>query len=342
MILSGGSGTRLWPLSTPGRPKQFADLVPGGASMFHATLTRLSGLPGLGVPIVVTGADHLGLVESALTDAEMVGSVVIVEPVGRNTAPAVAAAVTVADPDDVLVILPSDHLIADLDRFRGHVGEAVGHARAGAIVTFGVVPTRPDTGYGYLEVGDAQDGAHRLAGFKEKPGPEEAQALVADGHHLWNSGMFVAQAGHLEEEMSRTSPEVLIGVRDAVGPAEGEVIRLGPGFARVEAISFDHAVMERTDRGIVIPIDVGWDDLGSYLALFGHAVKDRRGNAVSGRVVLDDVDDSLVMATWRVVAVAGLSSVVVVETPEAVLVVPLDRAQMVRDLVEQVDQTEQG
>lgn len=342
MILSGGSGTRLWPLSTPGRPKQFAELLPGGVSLFHSTLTRLTGLAGLGPPIVVTGEDHLPLVQAGLTDSGITGALVLLEPVGRNTAPAVAAAATIADPDDVLVILPSDHLINDVDRFRGHVGDAAGHARAGSIVTFGVVPTRPDTGYGYIEVGDALDGAYRVARFREKPGAEEAAALVAEGRYLWNSGMFVAQAKHLEDEMSRTAPDVLQGARGAVGGSHGEVVRLSPSFGGVESISFDHAVMERTDRGVVIPIEVGWDDIGSYLALHGQASKDPRGNSVSGQVILDEVDDSLIVATSRVVAVAGMAGVVVVETPAAVLVVPLDRAQMVRSLAEQVGENEPG
>lgn len=334
MILSGGSGTRLWPLSTPERPKQFADLVPGGVSLFAATLTRLHGLPDLGPPIVVTGADHLTLVEEALSGAGIDDSLVLVEPEGRNTAPAVGAAVAVADREDVLVILPSDHLIDDPDRFREHVGRAVALALSGSIVSFGVVPTRPETGYGYIEAGESIEGAHRVARFKEKPGVDEAAGLAADGRHLWNSGMFVAHSGTLDEEMARTCPGVISGARRAVGTAEDGVVRLGAGFANIESISFDHAVMERTERAVVIPIDVGWDDIGSYRALHGQLAKDQRANAVAGRVVLEDVEGSLIVATSRVVAVAGFTAVVVVETPDAVLVVPLDRAQEVRDLAE--------
>lgn len=334
MILSGGSGTRLWPLSTRERPKQFADLIPGGVPLFEATLTRLEGLPELGPPIVVTGVDHLVLVEQSLFDVGVDDGLVLVEPEGRNTAPAVAAALTVAEPEDVLVILPSDHLIGDLEGFREHVGRAVELARAGSIVAFGVVPIRADTGYGYIESGEPVDGAHRVARFKEKPDLEEAKALVADGRHFWNSGMFVAHAGTLADEMSRTCPDVITMASGAVVPAEEGVVRLGPGFGDVESISFDHAVMERTGRAVVIPIDVGWDDIGSYPALQGRLGKDENGNSVMGRVVLDGVEGSLVMATSRVVAVAGLVDVVVVETPEAVLVVPLVQAQGIRALAE--------
>lgn len=330
VILSGGSGTRLWPLSTARLPKQFADLIPGQDPLFTATLGRLAGLEGLGPPVVVTGAAHAELVRDAVAGSD---ALVLVEPAGRNTAPAVVAAALAVSPDDVLCVLPSDHLIGDLDAFRAAVGAAAALARDGRIVTFGVLPRRPDTGYGYLELGEeVAGGAHLIARFKEKPDAAEAARLVDDGRHLWNAGMFVLTAAAAIAETARWRPEVLAAVRSAVPPHPRGFVDLGESFLGAEAISFDHAVMEQTDLGVVLPLDAGWDDVGSYQSIHEHLPQDADGNAVAGRVVLDGVRDSLVIARSRVVAVAGLSEVAVIETPDAVLVVALDESQRVRDV----------
>jgi mannose-1-phosphate guanylyltransferase/mannose-1-phosphate guanylyltransferase/mannose-6-phosphate isomerase len=334
VILSGGSGTRLWPLSTQARPKQFARIVPEGPTLFEATLTRLSPLEDVEAPIVVTGTGHLALVTEAAEASGISPWLTIVEPVGRNTAPAAAAAALASDPSEILVLLPSDHLIDEVDRFGQHVAAAAALARTGSIVTFGVTPDRPETGYGYIEVGDPLDGGYTVTRFKEKPTAEAAAEMAIDGRHLWNSGMFVATAGTLTAELDRLAPTVLSGVAAAMTPTEDGLLTLGPSFSEVEAISFDHAVMERTGRAAVIPIDVGWDDIGSFQAVWARAAKDADGNYVSGDVLLDEVSGSLVMATSRTLAVAGLSDMVVIETPEAVLVLPLDRAQEVRGLAE--------
>ena len=339
VILSGGSGTRLWPLSTPDLPKQFADLAPGLPILFDATLGRLDGVAGVGAPVVVTGIRHLELVSRSLERVGIGESLVLVEPQGRNTGPAVAAAALSLDPDEVMVILPSDHVIDDLARFRGAVSTASDLARQDSIVTFGVVPTRPDTGYGYIEVGESigGGGAFRVTRFKEKPDEEEAERLVSDGRHLWNSGMFVARAGTVVSEMDRLQPRLLTAVRDALPGAPSGVVELGERFTAADSMSFDHAVMEHTDHAVVVPLDAGWDDVGSYLALHAHSVLDGDGNAVSGRVVLDDVTGSLILSHSRVVAVAGVSGIAVIETPDAVLVVPLDQSQRVRKLAEGAD-----
>ena len=334
VILSGGSGTRLWPLSTHARPKQFADLIPGGPSLFGATISRLAGVAGTAPPIVVSGVDHLGLVRAEAATSGVEPMVVIVEPMGRNTAPAVAAAALLADSEDVLVILPSDHLIGDTGAFQDGVGTAVGHALSGSIVAFGVTPTRAETGYGYIETGDSVGDGWQVARFKEKPAVEEAGEMMSDGRHLWNSGMFVAMAGVLIDEMAATCPAILEGVRGAVPTSIEGLAVLGPSFATVEAISFDHAVMERTGRAVVIPLDVGWDDIGSYQALMGLSAKDGEGNAVSGPVILENVTGSFIHATTRTVAVAGMSDVIVVEAADGVLVVSLSEAQRVKDLAE--------
>ncbi len=336
MILSGGAGTRLWPLSTPGFPKQFATLT-GEDSLFTQALHRLAGRPGVSPPIVVTGSAHAELVKVFAAESGVDIHLILVEPAGRNTAPASLAAALSSDPDDVLVILPSDHLIRAHDVFADAVIRSVEYAAEGSVVTFGVVPSRAETGYGYIELGEPLPGAFRVRRFKEKPDQEEAERLTSGGNHVWNSGMFVVSAAGLLMEASRHCPVILAGVTAAMrAPVDG-IVELGAEFLNVERISLDHAIMEKTENAIVMPIDVGWDDVGSFEALWSIAEKDDRGNVTSGDTVLIDVEGSLVKATSRTVAVAGVSDVVVVETPDVVLVVPRNQSQMVRDLAERAE-----
>lgn len=336
MILSGGAGTRLWPLSTPGFPKQFATLT-GEDSLFTQALHRLAGRPGVSPPIVVTGSAHAELVKVFAAESGVDIHLILVEPAGRNTAPASLAAALSSDPDDVLVILPSDHLIRDQGAFADAVIRSVEYAAEGSVVTFGVVPSRAETGYGYIELGEPLPGAFRVRRFKEKPDQEEAERLTSGGNHVWNSGMFVVSAAGLLMEASRHCPVILAGVTAAMrAPVDG-IVELGAEFLNVERISLDHAIMEKTENAIVMPIDVGWDDVGSFEALWSIAEKDDRGNVTSGDTVLIDVEGSLVKATSRTVAVAGVSDVVVVETPDVVLVVPRNQSQMVRDLAERAE-----
>jgi mannose-1-phosphate guanylyltransferase/mannose-6-phosphate isomerase len=337
VVLSGGSGTRLWPLSTPDLPKQFVSLF-DNRSLFDLTIARVVGIPGAERPIVVTGSGHLALVEQALSASSVDGSVIVVEPAGRNTAPAAIAAALMAKSHDILVIVPSDHLIADVEGFRAGVAEAARHAADGAIVTFGIEPSRPETGYGYIEIGDSAGGeAFSVRRFTEKPGVDEAAAMAGDGRHLWNSGMFVARADQFVAEASVHCPAILEGVERSLPPDGDGTVHLGESFESVEAISIDYAIMEKTDRALIVPLDVGWSDVGSYQSLLEASDRDGRGNHVSGKVALVDVEGSLVVATARRVAVVGLSEVVVVETEEAVLVIPLDRSQEVRDIAERVE-----
>jgi mannose-1-phosphate guanylyltransferase/mannose-6-phosphate isomerase len=336
VILSGGAGTRLWPLSTPGFPKQFATLT-GEDSLFTQALHRLAGRPGVSPPIVVTGSAHAELVKVFAAESGVDIHLVLVEPAGRNTAPASLAAALSSDPDDVLVILPSDHLIRDQGAFADAVIRSVEYAAEGSVVTFGVVPSRAETGYGYIELGEPLPGAYKVRRFKEKPDQEEAERLTSGGNHVWNSGMFVVSAAGLLMEASRHCPVILAGVTAAMrAPVDG-IVELGAEFLNVERISLDHAIMEKTENAIVMPIDVGWDDVGSFEALWSIAEKDGRGNVTSGDTVLIDVEGSLVKATSRTVAVAGVSDVVVVETPDVVLVVPRNQSQMVRDLAERAE-----
>lgn len=332
VILSGGSGTRLWPLSTPELPKQFVPLF-DGKSLFDLTLARLGGIEGAVSPIVVTGAAHRRLVESALEIGLNRPSRIIIEPVGRNTAPAAVAAAMVAEPDDVLVIVPSDHLISDVDGFRNGMAMAADHALRGGIVTFGIEPSRPETGYGYIEIGDRKGpGVFEVRVFKEKPDMEGARQMATDGRHVWNSGMFVARSDHLLEEARLHCPGIVEGVEHALSAPDGDVCELAASFRDVDANSIDYAIMEKTDRALVIPIDVGWDDVGSFESLLSAVARDSDGNYVDGEITMSDVSGSFLKATSRKVAVAGLNDIVVVETPDAVLVVPLDRSQDVRRL----------
>ena len=336
MILSGGAGTRLWPLSTPGFPKQFATLT-GEDSLFTQALHRLAGRPGVSPPIVVTGSAHAELVKVFAAESGVDIHLVLVEPAGRNTAPASLAAALSSDPDDVLVILPSDHLIRDQGAFADAVIRSVEYAAEGSVVTFGVVPSRAETGYGYIELGEPLPGAFRVRRFKEKPDQEEAERLTSGENHVWNSGMFVVSAAGLLMEASRHCPVILAGVTAAMRVPVDGIVELGAAFLNVEKISLDHAIMEKTENAIVMPIDVGWDDVGSFEALWSIAEKDDRGNVTSGDTVLIDVEGSLVKATSRTVAVAGVSDVVVVETPDVVLVVPRNQSQMVRDLAQRAE-----
>lgn len=338
VILSGGSGTRLWPLSTPELPKQFIKLF-DDKSLFAMTLERLQSLGEVAGAIIVTGASHLHLVETELAAASLDVATVLVEPLGRNTAPAAVAAALAASPGDLLMILPSDHLVADVSAFQSAVAAAAVIAGEGGIVTFGIRPDRPETGYGYIEIGEPVGGAFAVRRFREKPDAAEAAGLAADGRHLWNSGMFVTLVDHLIEEASSHCPDIVAGVRAALPAQTLGVVELGETFGSVESISIDHAIMERTRRSLVLPVDFGWSDVGSYRSLLEASDLDVAGNHVIGDVVISDVSGSIVIATSRHVVVAGLGDVVVVETPDAVLVVPIDRAQGVRQLHEKAKGT---
>ena len=292
---------------------------------------------GFAAPLIVTSQDHLGLVSVAVSGAGVEPNLVISEPTGRNTAPAAVAAALNSDPGDVLVIVPSDHLIDDDDGFAEVAIGSAPLAEEGWLVTFGVKPTRPETGYGYIEIGEPVAGGHRVKQFTEKPGRAEAARMLEEGGHVWNSGMFVMTAGTLLAEAEAHCPSIVSGVAESMGIVDSGVLRLTTEFGDIESVSIDTAIMEKTDKAVVVPIDVGWDDIGSYESLWAALERDDSENAVSGSVVLKGVSGSLVAATSRLVAVAGLDDVVVIETEDAVLVVPRGRSQMVRDLVDRLE-----
>jgi mannose-1-phosphate guanylyltransferase/mannose-6-phosphate isomerase len=329
VVLSGGVGTRLWPLSTKDTPKQFLELL--GEPLFAATLGRVKKLAGSDA-IIVTGSDQVPAVEKSLAAMEMDTATIVVEPSGRNTAPAVVAAALIADPQDVLVVLPSDHVITNEVTFRQAVIGAVELARDGALVTFGIEPSRPETGYGYIELGTPFGPGFRMDRFKEKPDEDEATQLAAGGAHLWNSGMFVFGAEQILGEARRQAPEIVTAVEAALPLERSGTIRLDESFAGVPSISIDHAIMEGAHNGVVIPMDAGWSDVGSWQSVWELSGQDEHGNSFIGDVVAIDAADNYVRSEAKAVAIAGVTGLVVVVTPDVVLIVPKEKSQMVRDL----------
>ncbi|CAA9243148.1 MAG: Mannose-1-phosphate guanylyltransferase / Mannose-6-phosphate isomerase [uncultured Acetobacteraceae bacterium] len=344
VILSGGSGSRLWPLSREGYPKQFWPLVGGARTMLQETASRAVG-PGFAPPVVVCNEAHRFLVAEQLREAKIADARILLEPAARNSAPAVAAAALLlrqTDPDAVLWLMAADHAIADVPVLHAALESAVAAARAGRIVTFGMRPTKAETGYGYIERGGELPGlprVHAVARFIEKPDAATAETLVAGGRHLWNSGMFVATAATLLDELARFAPAVVETVERAMAAAQRDLdfVRLGEAeFAAAPAISIDYAVMEKTERAAVVPTSIGWADIGSWAALWEAAERDGAGNATTGPAELLDCRGCYVRSEGILTAAIGLKDTVVVTTDDAVLVVPRDRAQDVKALVERM------
>ena len=343
VILSGGSGTRLWPVSRASFPKQFWPLI-SDRSMIQETAGRALG-DGFAPPIVVCNHEHRFAVAEQMRLLGVSGTRIVLEPVGRNSAPAITAAALLAaetDPDAVLWMMAADHAIENLPALHAVLAVAAEAARAGRIVTFGMRPTGPETAYGYIEVGAALPGlpgAHDLARFIEKPDAATAATLAGSGRHLWNSGMFVFTAATLIAEMHAHAPEVLAAMRRAVAQraADLDFIRLDPAeFAASPDISIDYAVAERTAHAAVVPADIGWSDIGSWNALWELGHKDGAGNVAVGDVLLEDSTDCYARSDGILTAVVGLQDVVVVVTEDAVLAMHRDRAQDVKKIVDRL------
>ena len=340
VLLSGGSGTRLWPLSREGYPKQFLPLV-GDETMLQATWRRVADIAGA-APIIVANEDHRFLVAEQLRQVGAPKPDILLEPMGRNTAPAIALAALQAmhaGEDPLLLVLPSDHVVADADAFRNAVREAAAAAEAGALVTFGILPSAPETGFGYIEAEHAgSDGVRKVRRFVEKPDGATAQRYLDSGGYYWNSGMFLFRASVLLAELERFRPEIVAACRDAFAAAkrDGDFIRVDrEAFARCPSDSIDYAVMENTDAAMVLPVDIGWNDIGSWSALWDVAARDEAGNAHHGDVIAVDSRNSYAYAR-RLVALVGVDDLVVVETDDAVLVARKDRVQQVKDVVSQL------
>ena len=338
VIMCGGAGTRLWPASRPSRPKQFLSLV-GDRSLFQETALRLAAIRGAQPPVVVAGAAHQGWIERQLGEIGLKG-VLLLEPEGRDSGPAIAAAaawIARTDPEGVAVIVASDHHIPDAEAFARAAEVAAEAARSGRVVTFGVEPTAPLSAYGYIKPGAGGEGVRALDAFVEKPDVETARRYMAAGY-LWNSGNFVARADVLAGEFERFEPAVQAAVARALDEAgDTRPVRLGPAFLGSPKISVDYAVMERTDRAAVLPVSFAWSDVGAWEAVRDAAGRDADGNAVSGEAVLVDARDCLVRAEPGMsVAVVGLSGVAVIAEGDAVLVTDLQASQSVKSVVEQL------
>ena len=335
VLLSGGSGTRLWPLSREAYPKQFLALA-GEHTMLQETWRRVAPLAS-SAPIVVANEEHRFLAAEQLRLVGVDRADIVLEPVGRNTAPAIAAAALQAmagGEDPLLLVLPSDHVVRDAEGFRAAVRTAMGAAENGALVTFGIVPAAPETGFGYIQAAEGE-GVREVLRFVEKPDAATAQAYLESGGYFWNSGMFLFRASRYLAELERLRPDMLAAVRQAFSAAarDGDFIRLDrEAFAACPSDSIDYAVMEHTAGARVLPVDIGWNDVGSWSALWEVSEQDGDGNAHHGDVIAVDSRNSYAYAR-RLVALVGVDDLVVVETDDAVLVARKDRVQQVKEVV---------
>ncbi len=347
VILSGGSGTRLWPVSRKTHPKQFWPLL-SEDSMLQETLSRLNSYPGIQDPVVVCNEDHRFFVAHQLQTSTLDDAAIILEPVGRNTAPAVTAAAFHAlqnaaeEEDPVLLVLPADHVIEDIESFHRALAKAEQLAKSGHLVTFGIVPSAPETGYGYIQAGESlneQPGALQINRFVEKPDRETAEQYLSSGKYFWNSGMFVFRASTYLHALEQFAPDMLAATHRAYEQAEADVdfIRLDKeAFIACPSDSIDYAVMEHTDNGVVIPLDVGWNDVGSWSALWEIGDKDEHGNVLIGDILAQDTTGCYLRSDSRLLATVGIEDIMVVDTHDVVLVAHKDKVQDVKELVSQL------
>lgn len=337
VVLSGGSGTRLWPSSRKASPKQLLPLA-GDTTMLHDTLTRVADVPGRSPAVVVCNATQLAPVQREMRLAGDANGTVIVEPEGRNTAPAVAvAAAVIDDPDAIMLVMPADHVIRDRSAFAAAVATGAVAAADGALVTFGIVPDHPATGYGYLEVGATTGAVAAVARFVEKPDLPTAEEFLAGGNHLWNSGMFMFTTARYLAELLRFEPEMHAASLGAVRGArvsDGVVALEAAAFAASPSNSIDYAVMERTDDAVVVSLDAGWNDLGVWSSVYEVGEADGDGTVKVGDVLATDVRRSYLRSDAGLLAVIGLDDIVAVSTPDAVLITHRERTEDVKAVVE--------
>jgi len=343
LILSGGSGTRLWPVSRKNLPKQFLSLT-GQGTLFQQTVERTRLLPEVGAPIVVASEDHRFLVAEQLLESGIENATIMLEPLARNTAPAIALGALQAverDPDALLLVLPADHLIGDAESFTKGVRLALPSARDGWLATFGIRPDRPETGFGYIRRAKAIDeAAYQVDRFVEKPALATAEEYLADGGYDWNSGMFLFKASRYLEELGLYAPEMLQAVRAAHASAKGDLdfVRIdAEAFAKVPDDSIDYAVMEKTRRAAVIPVACEWSDIGSWSALWLAGIRDAHGNLREGDTITVNTTNSLLRSHDRhLLATVGVDDLIVVTTPDATLVAHRDAAQDVKRVVDEL------
>ena len=342
IIMAGGSGSRLWPLSRQLNPKQFLPLADADFSMLQATIQRLDGL-GAALPRLICNEQHRFLAAEQLRLLGLEKAGILLEPVGRNTAPAIALAALQAcseAEDPILLVLAADHLIQDVEAFQTCIQTALPLAQDGKLVTFGIVPTHAETGYGYIEQGiDVGVGGFKVSRFVEKPDLVTAQKYLTNGSYFWNSGMFMFRASRYLEELETYRPDILAACRAALagGSQDMHFTRVDEAaFAACPDDSVDYAVMEKTADAVMVPLDAGWSDIGSWTALWDVSDKDQQGNVFKGDVLNQQSHNTYVHADSRLVATVGLDDLVIVETKDAVLVAHKDHVQDVKKIVEQL------
>lgn len=356
VVLSGGSGTRLWPLSREHYPKQLLALV-GERTMLQQTLGRLDNLPDIQPPLVVSNEEHRFLVAEQLRQLNKLPQAIILEPVGRNTAPALtlaALALKKNDPDAVMLVMPADHIIQDNHAFQLAVAQGARLAAQNQLVTFGVVPTGPETGYGYIRKGAALDvqvagnsdaTAFRVSAFVEKPDQAKAKQYIDSGEYLWNSGIFMMRVSVWLQELARHRPDIAKACADAyeLGKADADFYRVDKAlFTQGPSDSIDYAVMEKTDRAAIVPLAAGWSDVGAWPALWEVSARDNDGNVTQGDVMAHQTRNTLLIAQHRFVAAVGLQDMIVVETADAVLVAHKDKAQDVKTIVNRLKEAKRS
>lgn len=342
VILSGGSGTRLWPLSRELLPKQLLALT-GERTMLQETAARLAGMKDVVGPVVVCNEAHRFLVAEQLREMRLAPTAILLEPEGRNTAPAIAlaaeAALAAVGEDALLLVLPADHTLGDLEAFQAAIRLAVTAGAAGKLVAFGIVARKPETGYGYIRRGSGDGAVKPIAQFVEKPDLERAQQFVASGEYFWNSGMFLFGARRYLQELARFAPDIAaVCVRaSASAVRDSDFTRIDRAvFGACRGDSVDYAVMEKTRDAVMVPLDAGWNDVGSWSALHEILPADEHGNVARGDVLLEDTSGCYVHSDSRLVAALGLHDMVIVETSDAVLVAPKSKVQDVKKLVARI------
>ncbi|MCQ8847212.1 mannose-1-phosphate guanylyltransferase/mannose-6-phosphate isomerase [Alteromonas stellipolaris] len=337
VILAGGSGSRLWPKSRAALPKQFLSLTSKN-TMLQDTVSRLNGIKTES-PIFICNDAHRFLVAEQLRQKNVAHGGILLEPVGRNTAPAIALAAlhaTLKGEDPTLLVLAADHLISDVPAFHAAIEKASVLAEQGKLVTFGIVPTEPHTGYGYIKAGEKLTEGFGVEKFVEKPDLETAQGYVSSGKYLWNSGMFMFKASRYLDELEKYSPEILSVCKEAIETESPDLdfIRVDADvFSKCKDDSIDYAVMESTDSAAMVSLDAGWSDVGSWSSLWEASAKDDNGNVTIGDTILENTNNSYVNAEERLVSVIGLDDVIVVETKDAVMVAHKNDSQSIKDVV---------